>query len=98
MKSDDIGDLMKILGNYSNKWNGIGMSLGFSSGELDVIKGNPSLFNGAPRSYLQTLLEDWVMWPNEAHNTQPTLSSLCNALRGTLVGLGALANDVEKSF
>ena len=98
MKSDDIGDLMEILGNYSNKWNEIGMSLGFSPGELDVIKGNPALFNDAPRSYLQRLLKDWVMWPNEAHDTRPTLSSLCNALRGRLARLGALANDVEKSF
>ena len=97
MKSDDIGKLMVILGNYSYKWNEIGMSLGFLPGELNVIKGNPTLLTGAPRSYLQTLLQDWVMWPNEAHSTPPTRSSLCNALRGRLVGLGALANDIEES-
>ena len=72
MKSNDIGKLMEILGNYSNKWNEIGMSLGFLPGELDVIKGNFTLLTGAPRSYLQTLLQDWVMWPNEAHSSQPT--------------------------
>ena len=73
MKSDDIGNLMEILRNYSDRWNEIGMSLGFSPGELDIIKANPALFNGAPRSYLQTLLQDWVMWPNKAHSTPPTL-------------------------
>ena len=73
MKSDDVGDLMEILGNHSNKWNGIGMSLGFSPGELNVIQETPALFNGAPRSYLQTLLQDWVMWPNKAHSTPPIL-------------------------
>ena len=49
-------------------------------------------------SYLQELLSQWVQWPTEEHQNNPTLGALCTALRSSLVGLGSLAEDVEKEM
>ena len=56
------------------------------------------LLVGAPVSYLQELLSQWVQWPTEKHQNNPTLGALCTALRNSLVGLGSLAEKVEKEM
>jgi hypothetical protein len=57
-----------------------------------------TLLTGAPVSYLQELLSQWVQWPTEEHQNNPTLGALCTALRSSLVGLGGLAEDIEKEM
>ena len=84
--------------NFSNKWNEIGLGLGFVPSELRQISSNISLLMYAPASFLATLLEQWVQWPTKEHPTKPTLEALCEALRGSLAGLGSLAEQVEREL
>ena len=94
----DIAKLLNLMHNFSDKWNEIGLGLGFVPSELRQISSNPSLFMHAPASFLTTLLSQWAQWPTEEHSTKPTLEALCEALRGSLVGLGRLAEQVEKEL
>ena len=89
---------MQLLQSYSYKWNPIGLSLGFTQHELNTIFGMLKLLVGAPVSYLQELLSQWVQWPTADHPSHPTLGALCTALRSSLVGLGSLAEEVEKEM
>ena len=89
---------MRLLQSYSYKWNPIGLSLGFTQHELNTIFGMLKLLVGAPVSYLQELLSQWVQWPTADHPSHPTLGALCTALRSSLVGLGSLAEEVEKEM
>ena len=89
---------MEKLGRYSSKWRGLGTALGFLYADLDTIEGKQALMKGAPRSYLEDMLNQWVMWPNDDYNAKPTLDSLYEALRSTHVGLGALAIKLKESF
>ena len=92
----DVVNLLHLLQCYSFKWNEIGLSLGFITPELNTISKMPLLLVGAPTSYLQELLSQWVQWPTASHSTRPTLESLCGALRSSLVGLGSLADQVKE--
>ena len=98
LSEKDLVDLMRLLQSYSYKWNPIGLSLGFTQHELNNIFGMLKLLVGAPVSYLQELLSQWVQWPTEEHQNNPTLGALCTALRSSLVGLGSLAKEVEKEM
>ena len=90
---------MNLIHNYSDKWNYIGMGLGFVQPELNQICSNPSLLvSGAPTSFLNNLLNQWVQWPTMDHPTRPTLRALCEALRSSLVGLGSLAEEVKREL
>ena len=94
----DIINLLHLLQDYSFKWNEIGLSLGFVTPELTTISSMPLLLVGAPISYLQELLSQWVQWPTASHSIRPTLESLCAALQSSLVGLGSLADQVNKEM
>ena len=98
LNEKDLVHLMRLLRNYSTKWDMIGLSLGFIQPELNTISDMPKLFAGATVSYLQELLSQWVQWPTADHPYDPTLGALCTALRSCLVGLGALAKEVEKEM
>ena len=98
MTEDDIVALMKLIRSFSNKWHDIGLGLGFPPSELNQISSNPSLFMSAPASFLKELLSQWVQWPTANHPTKPTLRALCETLRSSLVGLGSLANKVEREM
>ena len=90
---------MNLLHNFSDKWNEIGLGLGFIQPELNQIRSDPSLcMSGAPASFLNKLLSQWVQWPMKDHPTKPTLEALCEALRSSLVGLGSLAEKVEREM
>ena len=90
---------MDLLHNFSDKWNEIGLGLGFTQPELNQIKSDPSLFmSGAPASFLTKLLSRWVQWPTVNHPTKPTLRALCETLRSSLVGLGSLAENAEREM
>ena len=94
----DVATLLNLMHNFSDKWNEIGLGLGFVPSELRQISSNMSLLIFSPASYLRTLLEQWVQWPTKEHPTKPTLEALCEALRGSLVGLGSLAEQVEREL
>ena len=98
LSEKDLAHLMRLLQSYSYKWNPIGLSLGFTPHELYNISCMVTLLTGAPVSYLQELLSQWVQWPTEEHQNNPTLGALCTALRSSLVGLGSLAEEVEKEM
>ena len=98
LSEKDLVHLMQLLWSYSTKWEMIGLSLGFIRRELNIISGMPKLFVGAPVSRLQELLSQWVQWPTANHPSHPTLGALCTALRSSLVGLGSLAEEVEKEM
>ena len=93
-----MATLLNLMHNFSYKWNEIGLGLGFVQSELTLISSNPSLFMSAPASYLRTLLSQWVQWPTKEHPTKPTLKALREALRGSPVGLGRLAEQVEREL
>ena len=94
----DIGPLLNLIHNFSSKWASIGLGLGFAPPELNQINSNPSLILSAPTSYLTELLSRWVQWPTDDHPTKPTLEALCKTLRSSLVGLGQLAEKVEREM
>ena len=94
----DIATLLNLMHNFSDKWNEIGLGLGFFPSELRQISSNISLLMYAPASFLRTLLEQWVQWPTKEHPTKPTLEALCEAMRGSLAGLGSLAEQVESEL
>ena len=98
LSEKDLVDLMRLLQSYSYKWNPIGLSLGFTQHELNNIFSMFKLLVGAPVSYLQELLSQWLQWPTEEHQNNPTLGALCTALRSSLVGLSSLAEEVEKEM
>jgi hypothetical protein len=94
----DIATLLNLMLNFSDKWNEIGLGLGFVPSELNQIINKPLLLTSAPASFLRTLLGQWVQWPTKEHPTKPTLKALCEALRGSLAGLGSLAEQVEREL
>ena len=98
LSEKDLVNLMQLLQSYSSKWNSIGLSLGFTLPELNTISSMSRLFNGAPVSYLQELLSQWVQWPTTNHPSNPTLEAFCTALRSSLVGLGSLAQNMENEL
>ena len=98
LSEKDIINLMRLLQSYSYKWNPIGLSPGFTQHELNTISGMLKLLTGAPVSYLRELLSQWVQWPTTDHPSHPTVRALCTALCSSLVGLGGLAEELEKEM
>lgn len=99
LSETDITKLFKMIHKSSSKWRSIGIELEFDHSELEIIEHTPSLLTTAPQSFLNEVLNKWVQWPTKDHpDTKPTLRALCTALRGSLVGLGRLADEVETSF
>ena len=94
----DIAALLNLLHKFSDKWNEIGLGLGFTPSELKQIDSNPLLLMSAPGSFLRELLSRWIQWPTKDHSKQPTLGVLCETLRSSLVGLGSLADRVEREI
>ena len=98
LTEQNITVLMRLMHNFSDKWRTIGMELGFTLAELNQINSKPLLLITAPTSYLTELLSQWVEWPTVNHPTKPTLEALCETLRSSVVGLGSLAEKVEREM
>ena len=94
----DVAALLLLVYRFSDKWYNIGIGMGFTLSELNVIESKPLLLSGAPTRYLTELLNQWIQWPTENHPNKPTLRALCEALRSSLVGLGSLADEVEREM
>ena len=88
----DVNKLIAHLHKHAYKWREIGGALNFEQGELENIS---HAAGNDPQQLLTKLLTEWSQWPTEDHPTDPTLESLCKALRSGMVGLGKMAKDLE---
>ena len=93
-----IATLLELIHTFSSKWDEIGTMLEFAPSEIENIRNMPLLVAKAPKSWLKELLSQWVQWPTLSHPTKPTLRALCTSLRSSLVGLGSLADKVDKEM
>ena len=76
------------------------MYLGFLPFELDVIQAGPFLLATAPRSWLSTMLAQWLQWaPGDSRGSTnfATLENLKHALYQAGLGVTAdnLGNDIN---
>ena len=88
--------LLKQLQNHATHWRDIGTKLGFVQGELDNIEGSTVSTTCRPKSYLSTLLTQWLEWaPGDGRGSQDfaTLEGLRAALKQA--NLGATAYDLH---
>ena len=90
--------LLQKMHNHSYMWREIGIALRFTEPELQIIQSTPALLNKAPFSFLEYLMNQWVQWPTDDHESEPTLEKLCTALKSSLVGLGRLAKEIENTL
>ena len=96
LTEEEVAKLLELIHTFSYKWDMIGLKIGFTFSELENIKSMPLLLATAPTSFLKELLSRWIQWPTLSHPTRPTLRVLCTSLRSAIVGLGSLADKVEK--
>ena len=69
--------------------------MGFLNSELDKIQARPLLMSGAPNSWLNAMLADWLQWePEDSRGSKKfaMLEDLKAALRES--GLARLARDL----
>ena len=98
LTEEDVVALLNLIHNFSDKWHDIGVGLGFAPSELNQISCKQSLFMLAPASFLTELLSQWVQWPTVNHPIKPTLRAICEVLGSSFVGLGSLAEEVEREM
>ena len=90
----DVDALMNLVRSFSHKWNGIGLGLGYTPSELNLIKRN-SL---QATSSLEELLSQWVQWPTVNHPTKPTLRVFCETLRSSFAEPSREDPDRDEMF
>lgn len=91
----DLGRLSVLLCDHADKWRLLGCSLGFLHPQLNQIECKPLLLQGAPLSWLEEMLSQWLQWPTDQHPEIPSIEALCSSLKSTLVGLGATAETLR---
>ena len=99
LTQEDLSGILPTLTKHAAKWREIGDGLKFAEHELDNIHNMPLLLNGAPASWLRTMLSKWLQWTpgdNRGSTSFATPKALTAALRKA--GLGATANDLGKKF
>ena len=92
----DLSSIIDKIGIHSNKWEEIGVHLGFKHGDLDSIKGNPISLSTAPGSFLRDMLAEWLQWaPSDGHGHSgyATVQALQVALRKAKLGVVAEGFD-----
>ena len=94
---DQLSYLLEKLVSCAHKWKSIGTLLKFHAGDLSNIEVSTLLMPGAPQSYLQKLLEDWLL-QNMKHAQLPTVGNLKRALNSETVGLGTVASSLTDSI
>ena len=98
IEKSGLRHLLSQLEHCALKWRDIGTNLIFLSNELDIIEGNPTLLQGAPKSWLRAMLEEWLEWaPGDKRGSKSyaTLDSLKSALREA--NLGRTAEELTLS-
>ena len=91
-----LSPVLQQLCEHAAKWRDIGGALGFTQGELDTIQAKPFLLAGGPKSWLGSMLSDWLQWaPGDGRGSThfATLEILKYALQQ--VNLGATAHTLH---
>ena len=88
----DVSFLMTRLHRYAYMWRDIGTALNFQRAEMENIR--HSFPTATTRDLLHELLSQWSQWPTAEHSQDPTMEGLRDALRSSLVGLGAPASEL----
>jgi hypothetical protein len=86
-EADHHAVLFQQLEKHSAKWRDISRCLGFLPSKLDVIQAKPLLMVGAPSSWLEEVLTQWLS------SGTATLETLRKALYGA--GLGQTASNLH---
>ena len=96
LTSGHYASLIQQLSSDAAKWREIGIYLGFSANELNVIQSKPALFTEAPTSWLQEILFQWLQWAPGDSRGSTSFATLEN-LKTTLsrAGLGATAHHLK---
>ena len=96
-KPADISSLVNDLATVAYKWEQIALQLGFEYDAVQNIKAKPSLFHGAPLSYLQEVLGLWLKRKPPTHE-YPTKPSLINALQSKSTNELMLAKTLKEKY
>ena len=79
----DLPVLLQLLDSVASKWEDLCVQLGVPMPELEIIKAKPTLYHGAPRSYLRVGIYEWL---RRGSAQQPCMvTTLCNALRSNVL-------------
>ena len=90
LTTQNHGVLFEQLAPYATSWRGIGITLGFTKGELDNIESSPTLQVGTPRTWLAAMLSEWLQWtPGDSRGStkSASLEDLKDALRKADLGV-----------
>lgn len=85
------------LKTQSTEWKSIAIYLGFTGSELKVIEAKPLLLVGAPNSWLNEMLSEWLQWaPGDARGStkSATLEGLRDALDKAGIGGAIIASKL----
>ena len=94
LTTKDLHTLLTALHGATTQWELIGLALGFDPEDLKIIEQMPTLIPKGPVAYLKEMLHQWLKWCPPNHD-QPTISSLCKALRSPTVGNKRLADTLR---
>ena len=88
------------LKDHASQWRDIGTYLGFRQGELNSIQSRVQLQQGAPLSFLRTMLSEWFQWaPGDSRGSSKShkcnLKSLKIALQNSNLGQTALSLSIQ---
>jgi hypothetical protein len=96
LSESDLSKLLCKLNPHASKWREIGTHLGFHQGELDNIESKPSLFSGAPKTWLSQMLTEWLEWaPGDSRGSSSSASIECLKCALDKSGLAQTALEVE---
>ena len=96
LKKSHYPSLISQLNNCTAKWREIGTHLGFQQEELNIIEARPLLLNTAPKSWLSTLLSEWMEWaPGDSRGSTKyaNLGDLKSAV--SKAGFGVVASGLS---
>ena len=85
---------MNALAPVASKWNPICLQLGVPYSKLLNIEAQPMRLSGAPRTFLQDGLYEWL----QRSTGTRTITSLCTALKEPSVGEPVVAIEVEETL
>ncbi|MCL1080080.1 hypothetical protein L2734_18295 [Parashewanella spongiae] len=93
-RAEIAAEIIQCLKSYSYKWMDIGRGLDMSL-EVNNIKGNNSLFNNSPVSYLSELIDQWLAKNNDAIGDTKAEQQCYITLKSALskANLGSVANQ-----
>ncbi len=89
----DLAHLCSVLRSVAVRWVDLGLQVGVSMDDLDVIRSNPLVLHEGIRGFLREMLRQWLQ---EAK--RPTLEDIVEALRQDVVGEERLASGLRKEF